>query len=149
MLEREAQTFADTRHIIEVVDALVAAVDSKAWQQAASLFLPEVTLHLDDAPTMTVAPGDLLARWGAALAPFDVVLHFVANHRVETDGNTARCTSKVMGFHRHPGPTAGENYCLTFGTFVHELAKEGTGWKIRGLRYRQLHALGDRSLLAR
>jgi hypothetical protein len=146
--EEAVRRLLDIQEITDVVNRVCAAADAKDWEGCARWFAAEVEVRVGPlgSASAQMSPRELVWQWGQVLAGCDVTLHAVANHRVEVTGDEATCQSVVNGFHHGTGQ-AGKDYCITFGTFHHALARTVEGWRIRVLEFRQLHALGNPAIL--
>lgn len=69
--------------------------------------------------------------------------HQVTNHEVVIHGDTAVCTSKVMGLHVGNNK---EEYYTTWGNYTHELKLTSDVWKVSSVQYTQLHEEGNPNL---
>jgi hypothetical protein len=138
------------RAIIETVNGYVMAADAKDWTACRSFFNETVELEHDaDASQGRVSADDMIAGWIGAFAGFRSTLHVVTNHTVQlVAADRAVCRSYVQAMHVGRAADAA-GYLLTFGTYEHRLVRTAGGWHIDRIVYREVHALGDRSLFGR
>jgi hypothetical protein len=150
-MSNDIASLLDARDITTTIDAIVAAADRKDWGDGERFFAREVEVQVGPPGSRpaTMTPRALLQQWSGVLGAFDVTLHAVTNHRITVQGDRAACVSNVLGFHRAASVVSGENYCLTFGTFEHSLARTAEGWRVTSLAYHQIYALGNPSLFPR
>jgi hypothetical protein len=134
------------RDIIATVNGYVMAADARDWTRCRSFFTDTVELEHDaDAAHGRTAADEMIAGWVAAFAGFRGTLHAVTNHTVEVNGpDRAVCRSYVQAM--HVGRKDPPGHLLTFGIYEHGLVRTAAGWRIDRVVYKELHALGDRSL---
>jgi hypothetical protein len=142
----DANTLLAERQIIATLQALLAAVDQKNWHFAETLFSPKVHLCVGG-PRVDVAPSALVAQWRSVLARCETTLHFLSNHAVILQDNTAACSSNVVGLHVATEADGSQSHLITFGTFEHQLRQQGELWKIEALTFKQQFSLGNQALL--
>lgn len=84
---------------------------------------------------------DLIAGIGAQVETFEGTAHMISNVRVELDGDSARSTCYVHGWHwlksEAGDPERGADFLFT-GVYVDDLRREGAGWRIVRRRFRRL-----------
>jgi 3-phenylpropionate/cinnamic acid dioxygenase small subunit len=72
--------------------------------------------------------------------------HLLANHRVELDGDAARCVCQVRAFSAGTGPATGRSYEL-LGAYRDQLVRTPEGWRIARRELRLHHEIGTRDVL--
>ncbi|MFZ5558964.1 MAG: nuclear transport factor 2 family protein [Pseudomonadota bacterium] len=133
--------------VIQAVNAIGRAADSKDWIACGRCFTQNVSIDHDagSGEPSSMTPDELMAAWQKALGVFTSTLHMVTNHDVEIHGDRAVCRSYVQALHVAAETTAANHY-LTFGTYEHGLTRMAEGWRVNRVVYRQAYALGNPSL---
>jgi hypothetical protein len=84
---------------------------------------------------------DLIAGIAAQVETFEATAHMISNVRIEIDGDSARSTAYVSGWHWLKGeagdPERGADFLFT-GVYVDDLRVEAAGWRIVRRRFRRL-----------
>lgn len=132
---------AEVQELVRIVDALDAAVDAKQWDTVTDLFFDKVLVELPGSAAITMTGAGLADLWARNLGPAKTSLHLRTNHRVHLAGDTARLDSHGYAWNRLDG--VGEPLWEVWGTYVHNLTRTGSGWKISGFAFTALHERGN------
>src|SRR4030067_252471 len=117
--------------IVDVVNGVVISVDRSEWETCKSYFIDEPFIDyssLSGQPGSKVKAVELVKGWSDFLSKLKFTQHFITNHDVKINGNTATCYSYVRGIHSLPYAEGGE-LCDVYGTYEHELVFRPSGWK--------------------
>ena len=118
----------DHRAIVDVVLQYALGVDSRDWALYRACFADEVEVDLSSwngQPSARMAAADWVAGVRAGLSGFDTTQHLNTNHRVELDGDRARCRSAIRASHHLEGEC-----CVLGGHYDHGLIRTDAGWRI-------------------
>jgi hypothetical protein len=133
MAARELPTreISDRLQINDLLVRYTVAIDKKDWQLLDTCFTPDA--HVDYTSAGGIA-GDYpkVRAWlAAALAPFPLTVHAIANSVVAIDGDTATARTYVhnpMTFHNPDGSV----HLFTVGAYYNDaLVWTPDGWRIR------------------
>lgn len=143
-----AETMWDRLAIVDTVTAVAVAADARDWIACRAAFADTIYLDHDGhgATAEQVPADDVIASWQRLWAGFSVTFHEITNHRVDLEGDTARCRSYVRAVHVATGTTSGENIYTTMGHYDDLLVRRGEAWKITRRSYRQVFATGNPAL---
>jgi hypothetical protein len=84
---------------------------------------------------------ELIAGIAAQVETFEGTAHMISNVRVTVDGDEARSTAYVSGWHWLKGAASGPERPADFlftGVYVDKLRREEAGWRIIRRRFRRL-----------
>lgn len=121
--------FADRLEIMELLGRYAHAIDAMDWSLLRTVFTDDVVADFSSVGQYvegdgTVTGFDALVEWyEVALAPFIGVLHFMTNHLIELDGDTARTRSYMHVLNMSMG-----------GIYHAECVRTPDGWRIRYFR---------------
>ncbi len=135
---------ADRLKIMEIVGRYALAADSRDWKLLDETFVPEATGDFG-----RFRHGDregIRAMMRAHLDGCGPTQHMLGNHRIEIDGDSARCVSLIRAFHAGAGERRAVTYEL-FGEYRDELVRTPRGWRIRHRAMSIFHEIGDDSIL--
>ena len=132
MAERELSTreISDRLQIHDLLVRYTVAIDHKDWELLDTCFTPDA--HLDYTSAGGIA-GDYpkVRAWlEAALAPFPVTVHALANSVLELDGDAATARTYVHNPMTFPNPD-GSIHLFTVGAYYNDrLVWTQDGWRI-------------------
>lgn len=110
----------DREQVVETMAELATAIDERRWGDVAATFLPDAHgygQHGRDA---------IVAAMRNHLDGCGSTQHLLGNHRVQVDGDRARCRAAGRVYHQGAGPMAGERLDL-LGEYEDEWVRvEGT-----------------------
>lgn len=130
----------DEAAIIRLANALDAAIDSKDWVKARSLFAERVTIDLGEG-AKPMAADDLVGGWRSNLGLKKTSLHVRGNHVVEVHGDHAVVMSNAYVWNRLEGN--GDPLWEVWGHYRYELERVGALWRITLFSYRATHERGN------
>lgn len=136
----------DRAAVIDTVNRYATALDARDWALLDEVFTPDVVCDLAGRRVVgREALRDVVRR---ALGGSGPTQHLLANHRVELDGDSARCVCQVRAFHAEAGPPTGATYEL-LGEYRDRLVRTPVGWRIAGREMAIHHEIGTRDVLGR
>ena len=126
--------------ILDTVTRYATALDSRDWDLLDRVFTPDVAADFGMGPRNgleTVRKTVIGALGGAGPTQ-----HLLGNHRVEIDGDSARCVCLVRAYHGGERGT----YEL-FGEYRDRLVRTPAGWRIAERQLVVHHEVGSRDVL--
>lgn len=130
-----AQTAEDRLAVIDVTNALDAAVDEKDWDAARALFAETMTADLPGQGETRMASADLVGAWSRNLYADKASFHLRAGH--------------VVAFNALPDGTLPDgDFYEVWGDYAHDLERRGEGWVITGFAFAPVREAGNTDLPA-
>jgi hypothetical protein len=120
---------ADRIEITELLGRYAHAIDAMDWELLRTVFTDDVTADFESVGQYvemgsTITGFRNLTDWyDVALTPFFGVMHFMTNHLIELDGDTARTKSYMHVLNMSMG-----------GVYHAECVRTPDGWRIRYFR---------------
>ena len=143
--EARLNDLVDRTAIIETIVGLANALDAQDWARVRSLLADELEVDYSafrgEAAKRVTADGYVAER-RTGLAGLRT-LHISTNHEVAIDGDVGTCVSAYQ-IVRVEASSGGR--LETWGTYRHQLAREGRGWRVTGIVQTVTHLEGDRSI---
>lgn len=134
----------DREAVIDTVNRYATALDTRDWALLDRVFTADAEGDFGGAPLRGIEA--LRGLMQGALGGCGATQHLLGNHRVELDGDRARCVCQVRAFHAGTGRAAGGHYEL-FGEYRDELLRTAEGWRIARRTLRVRHEIGTRDVL--
>jgi hypothetical protein len=136
----------DRAAVIDTVNRYATALDARDWALLDDVFTPDAVGDYGAGElTGREALRDMVRRRVGGGGPSQ---HLLANHRVELDGDSARCVCQVRAFSAGAGPAAGQSYEV-LGEYRDQLVRTKEGWRIARREMRIHHEIGTRDVLGR
>jgi hypothetical protein len=134
----------DRTAVIDTVNRYATALDTRDWALLDEVFTPDV---LGDYGAGVLKGRDALRGMVRhMLGGTGPSQHLLANHRVDLEGDSARCICLVRAFSAGAGSTAGQSYEL-IGEYRDELVRTPEGWMIARRQMAVHHEIGSRDIL--
>lgn len=138
-----ADTLVDHAEMIRIADALDAAVDAKAWDQARSFFTETIDVDftsLVGGEPATIPADALIQGWSSNLTAEKQSFHLRGNHRIAFTGeDSATMHSHGYAWNRMEAgalpENGGEALWEVWGTYVHEFSRTDAGWKVSAMTF--------------
>jgi len=124
-------------------------IDGKRWADLRTLFAATVATDytsLFGGTPQKQSGDDLIAGWRGALQNV-ATQHLLGPIEVRSTGDEATAHCHVRAIHYAPKAPGGEHWEV-LGHYVFDLALEGQGWKIGGMKLETLMQTGNVKLLA-
>jgi ketosteroid isomerase-like protein len=126
------------------VNRYATALDARDWALLDEVFTPDA---VGDYGAGELKGREALRRMvSGMLGGSGPSQHLLANHRVELEGDAARCVCQVRAFSAGAGPAAGRSYEL-LGEYRDQLVRTPDGWRIARREMRIRHEIGTRDVL--
>ena len=133
--------------ISDVITQLVHAIDAQDWAAVSDTLANQVntdyTSLFGGAPRVQAAD-DLIASWKGLLPGFDATQHLTGPILSEVAGGDGRAYCAVTAVHR-----LGDAFWTVSGHYDIAVLRTANGWRIRGIRYRDVLTVGDTTLPAK
>jgi hypothetical protein len=142
-----------TIELVQIVNRIFVAADTRDWDTYRSLLFDEVTLDFGGVgphSAGTVTADDAAARTRAALDPVHLTQHMITNHVVTIEGDAATVAFYEQALHHHPalGDDPAKNTWILFGRGTRSAKRTPNGWRISGASLTPTHHTGNPNLLA-
>jgi len=135
----------DRWSIIDTVNRYATALDTRVWDLLDEVFAEDVVADYGGGRPLfgrDAVRGMIEGMLGAS-GPSQ---HLLGNHRVEIDGDEARCTCQVRAFSAGTGRTAGQSYEV-LAEYRDRLVRTPEGWRIAHREMAIHHEIGKRDVL--
>jgi hypothetical protein len=130
--------------VIDTVNRYATALDSRDWALLDEVFTPDAEADFGAGwLSGREALRGLVRRMLGGSGPSQ---HLLGNHRVEIDGDVARCACLVRAFSAGAGGATGRCYEL-LGEYRDDLVRTSGGWRIARRRMTIHHEIGTRDVL--
>jgi ketosteroid isomerase-like protein len=134
----------DRAAVVDTVNRYATALDARDWALLDEVFTPDAVGDYGGGELKgREALRGMVRRMLGGSGPSQ---HLLANHRVELDGDAARCVCQVRAFSAGTGPSAGRSYEL-LGEYRDQLVRTPEGWRIARREMRIHHEIGTRDVL--
>jgi ketosteroid isomerase-like protein len=137
---------ADRDEIIDLTIAYTWALDTKQLDELRDVFTADATAMLRGRACEGIDA--IIERIGGAVMRLDRTQHFVGNHQVHVDGETATCRCQLQGQHVLEGTEGGDNY-IVGGYYEDHLVRTSEGWRIEHRVMEQTWADGNAEVIRR
>lgn len=117
----------DKDAIIGVAIAYTWALDMRNFHELDAVFTPDANGMLHGVEC--TGRDAIKTRISTAVSQFDVTQHFLGNHQVTIDGDTATHRCQMQGVHVKRGTEGGDNYWIS-GYYDDKLVRTPEGWRI-------------------
>ena len=148
-LLRRLELLEDERDVLDVLHRFTAGMDLRDWDAFRSVFAAELLLDYTSyrGGEPVVIPADawvdrVRRRFSTLLA----TQHSLSNHRIELDGDEARCLTYVEAMHV-AAIDGTEQWCVVGGQYDDLLRRTPDGWLITRKKLSVRWVTGDRRVL--
>jgi ketosteroid isomerase-like protein len=130
---------ADVVEITQVLYRYARAIDAKDWKALDRVFTPDARIDYAVERGVELRYPELGAWLARAMTIFKLTQHVITNPLVELAGDTARCTSYLVGTHVQIRRADGAEVLTTEGSrYTDELVRTHDGWRISARRLERL-----------
>jgi hypothetical protein len=145
----------DVLELIELVHRLFAAADARDWIAYRALLVDEVQVNYvarigtQEAADLTISADEFTAANQVAVDALEFTQHFITNHIVSVDGDTARVSYNEISFHRHT-PLSDDpavNSWTLYAQGWRLAARTSLGWRVSGTGLVSTHSIGNSELM--
>jgi ketosteroid isomerase-like protein len=125
----DIQYVLDRIAIQDIQIAYARALDAKAFDRLADVFLPD---GVADYEGIGVCNGvdSIKGVCSGALTPLDQSQHLLGNHWAEIDGDAATAGCYFQAQHHVEGADGGPNFIVA-GVYTDQLVRTDAGWRIK------------------
>ena len=134
-------TLADKQAIAELQIRYSYAIDSGAYDELDTVFLPDAVADYGRAG-QAKGIGAIKDTCRAALEPLTAAQHINSNHRAHIDGDAATATC-YLHVHQHRAGTPGGDHLEMGGRYDDDLVRTAHGWRIKRRRLTILWSNGN------
>ncbi len=147
----DVENAADIQEMIRIADAVDAAVDAKAWDEARGYFTDQIDVDftsLTGGDPATIPADTLIAGWSANLKPSKTSFHLRGNHRVTFEGSD-RATMLSHGYAWNRMETGarpengGDPLWEVWGVYTHSFTRTKDGWRVSGMIFQMTAERGN------
>ena len=118
---------ADREDIIDLAVRYAWLLDTKQVDGLRDVFTPDATALLRGVECDGV--DEIMARIGGAILRLDHTQHFISNHQVVVDGDTATHRCQLQSQHVRAGVAGGDNF-IVGGYYEDRMVRTAGGWRI-------------------
>jgi ketosteroid isomerase-like protein len=137
---------SDQQDIIDLTIDYTWALDTKRVDDLRNIFLPNATAMLRGVECDGIDA--IIARIGGAINRLDRTQHFIGNHQVAVDGDTATCRCQLQSQHVKDGTAGGDNF-IVGGFYDDRLVRTPAGWRISHRTMQQTWSEGNPAVTRR
>lgn len=144
----EFEEVRDREAVIEVVNTLFIAVDTRDWARAHQCLAAKVHFDMtslgDPGPSLRAAE-EITGAWQAGLASLDAIHHQSGNFLVRVAGDRADCSCYGIAYHFRR-VRSGRNTRMFVGSYELGLSRAGGSWRITHFKFNLKFADGNLEL---
>ena len=118
---------ADREDIIDLAVRYAWLLDTKQVDGLGDVFTPDATAMLRGVECNGV--DEIMARIGGSILRLDCTQHFISNHQVVVDGDTATHRCQLQSQHVRAGVVGGDNF-IVGGYYEDRMVRTAGGWRI-------------------
>jgi hypothetical protein len=118
---------ADREDIIDLAVRYAWVLDTKQVDELRTVFIPDATAMLRGVECNGVE--QIIARIGGSILRLDHTQHFISNHQVAVDADTATHRCQLQSQHVREGVPGGSNF-IVGGYYEDRLVRTADGWRI-------------------
>ena len=146
-METRLQAALDRQEIENLLVRYTIALDTRDWELLSTCFTEDARYRFGHAGDVAgfEAIKEVCSR---SLDPLDASQHLVGAAHVEIDGDTARSRCSFQAQHVRRAAEGGRNYIVA-GTYVDELRRTGSGWRIEFRELERVWTDGNPAVLGR
>ena len=139
----------DERDVLDVVHRFAAGMDLRDWDAYRAVFADELILDYTSyrgGEPVVVAADAWVDRVRRRFATMLATQHSLSNHRIELDGDEARCLTYVEAMHVAEIDGV-EQWCVVGGQYDDLLRRTPDGWRLTRKKLAVRWTIGDRRVL--
>lgn len=149
-MDETVRRLLDESDLRDLIHRYAFGLDTRDWVLWRSVFADEVEMDMSDyqpEPPPRSLPADVVVRSAEVqFAGFDRTQHFIASHRFDIDGDTARITAHMRAEHWMTTGQGGDRYTM-YGTYHDDCVRTADGWKLTRVKLQLLREEGNRHLM--
>lgn len=133
----ESEQARDREAVIEVVNKLFIAVDTRDWSLAHQCLAEKVHFDMtsvgDPGPSLRGAQ-EITGAWQSGLASLEAIHHQSGNFVVRVAGDEADCSCYGVAYHFRR-VRSGRNTRMFVGSYEYGLSRSGESWRITRFKF--------------
>ena len=130
----DLQELSDRQEIVDVITRYTRAVDTRSWDDLATVFTDDAVLDYSPVGGPVGPPAEVVPWLAHALAGFDRHQHLIGQVSIALGGDTARATAYFTNPMVALAPDGTETLWEVGGYYHHDLVRTPDGWRSRGIR---------------
>jgi 3-phenylpropionate/cinnamic acid dioxygenase small subunit len=123
----------DRLEIIELMNAYASGLDARDWPLWRSVFTDETIFDLsswNQIPARILNADKVVRSQARMFAELSVTQHFLTNHRITIDEDTARCIAHMRAEHWLKNDDGSDSRYTMFGYYDDKFIRTSEGWKM-------------------
>jgi hypothetical protein len=148
-VERDLTELLDRAAIVDTTHRMARYLDQLDWAALEACFVDEITVsyeYLLDGEPVELTAESFVGWVREAIRGLETTQHFLTNHCVDVDGDSATCTAYCLVQHYFPDASGDCTWTLG-GHYDFELVRTEAGWRIGAVEMSALWAEGNRHLV--
>jgi hypothetical protein len=140
----------DRYAIIEVMSNYAAGLDARDWELWRSVFTDEAVFDLSSwnkIPARTLDTDRVVKSQARIFAELTTTQHFLANHRIDIQGDQARGIAHMRAEHWLQEDDGSSSRYTMFGYYDDRFTRTSSGWKMSEMQLNVTHTEGDRRVM--
>lgn len=133
---------SDHDAIMNALARYARGVDERDFASVAALFTADASIDYAVGGGAVLKAGELAAWLGRSMAIFRMTQHHLGLPVIDMQGETARTRVPVIATHVQQRHDGSEVSATLYGTYNHDWARGGDGWRIRTLRFDSHYGIG-------
>ena len=130
----DLQELSDRQEIVDVITRYTRAVDTRSWDDLATVFTDDAVLDYSPVGGPVGPPAEVVPWIERGLAGFDRYQHLIGQVSIALNGDTARATAYFTNPMVSVAPDGAETLWEVGGYYHHDLVRTPDGWRSRGIR---------------
>lgn len=136
----------DRLEIIELMNCYATGLDARDWLLWRSVFTDEPIFDLsswNQVPARSLVADKVVRSQARMFAELTVTQHFLTNHRITINGDTARCLAHMRAEHWLRNEDGTESRYTMFGYYDDKFVRTDDGWKMCEMQLNVTQTEGD------
>ncbi len=136
----------DRLEIIELMNCYATGLDARDWLLWRSVFTDEPIFDLsswNQVPARSLVADKVVRSQARMFAELTVTQHFLTNHRITINGDTARCLAHMRAEHWLRNEDGTESRYTMFGYYDDKFVRTADGWKMCEMQLNVTQTEGD------
>jgi 3-phenylpropionate/cinnamic acid dioxygenase small subunit len=136
----------DRLDIMELMNHYATGLDARDWVLWQSVFTEEAVFDLsswNNVPSRSLVTEKVVRNQARVFAELTVTQHFLTNHRITINDNSARCIAHMRAEHWLSNEDGSESRYTMFGYYDDKFVKTTNGWKMREMQLNVTQTEGD------
>ncbi|MEM9727199.1 MAG: nuclear transport factor 2 family protein [Myxococcota bacterium] len=121
---------SERRAIVDTLLRYCTAIDTRAFDLVADVFLPNARVDFTDAKGPVTSGADLAAWLTRRMSRFKVLQHYLSNVQVEVEDDDVQATSYILAVHGWKDDDGKMRFFDIGGHYADRFVATATGWRI-------------------